>query len=129
MKIATQPVSNGSDRGVHEVSGVQREFPLRTTVIAANPCIDPGGYQRLRAGHRPRKSEIFCLHSLLGRIAKERSYGEVDQDEDEGRDCDTDGGPISVFPAIALPLCMGRERALGSVTKCQISTTSRLFQF
>jgi hypothetical protein len=47
------------------------------------------------AGHRPRKSEIFCLHSLLGRIAKERSYGEVDPHEDKGRrDCDTDGGPI-----------------------------------
>ena len=39
----------GLDRGVHLVSGTQRELPLRTTVIAANRCIDRAGYQRLPA--------------------------------------------------------------------------------
>ena len=39
----------GLDRGVHEVSGTQRELALRTTVIAANRCVDRGGYQRLPA--------------------------------------------------------------------------------
>jgi hypothetical protein len=77
LKTATRPLSDGLDRGVHEVSGVQRKLALRTTVIAANQCTNREGYQRLSMSQKPRKMENSRLSgangSLLGRVTEESS--------------------------------------------------------
>ena len=60
----------GLDRGVHEVSGVQGELPLGTTVLRGTQM----GVIRGHARRRPTKSEIFRLRLLSSHIAKKKAY-------------------------------------------------------
>ncbi len=67
----------GVDRGVHQVADARGELVLRTPVIAANPCMGGGSYQRLCVGHDPIKLEISRPGApgsfQLGHIANVRS--------------------------------------------------------